>query len=333
LAESPLTLHPSSDGGLRAGPPPAAAVQHCIAQTVGVNGGAFCAYGNPADFATDQRRDDALSLCFETEPVERELELLGRPDVGLTVASDRPTAFVFARLCDVAPDGSSTLITRGLLNLCHRRGHERPEPLVPGEPVEVTIPLRSTGYAVPVGHRLRLALSTCYWPWMWPSPEPVTITLRTGAASLLHVPVRTPQRDEPELKPFEPPAHAPALAVEQLRARRPEHLIGYDPASGELGVRIRRDFGGGKRLPSGMEYSEYDPTTLTIREGDPLSAKVVCERRIRMRRGEWSTRIELKSTMTCSLHGYLLNTVIDAYEGDTRIHTRTFVRTIPRHCT
>jgi uncharacterized protein len=331
-AEPPLTLHLAEDG-LHADPGPHIMLTHCSAQTLGLDGGAFCAYGNPADFATDQRRDDALSLSFDTEPLELPIELLGQPIVRLTVAGDRPTAFVFGRLCDVAPDGSSTLITRGVLNLCHHRGHDRPEPLQPGDPIEVTVPLRSTAYAIPAGHRLRLALSTCYWPWMWPSPEPVTITLSTGPGSRLQLPVRTPRAEDEALRPFEPPAHASPLPVTPLRARHPEHLIAHDPATGEVTVRIRRDFGGGQHLPSGMEYSEYDPTTLTIRDGDPLSAKAVCERRIEMRRGRWSARIELSSTMTASAHEYLLTTVIDAYERDTRVHTRVFERTIPRHCT
>lgn len=191
--------------------------------------------------------------------------------------------------------------------------------------------MRSTAYAIPAGHRLRLALSTCYWPWMWPSPEPVTITLSTGDSSL-DLPVRTPNPQDARLRPFEPPEHGPELPVVQLRARRPEHLLGYDPASGAHTVRIRRDFGGGKRLPSGLEYDEYDPTTLTIHDGDPLSAHVVCKRRIQMRRGEWSTRIELESTMTADAEHYLLSTVINAYERHTRIHTHTFARTIPRNC-
>jgi putative CocE/NonD family hydrolase len=331
--EPPLTLYLGETGLDTTPPRNSALTTHCSAQTVGLDGGAFCAYGNPADFATDQRRDDALSLCFDGEPLEHKIELLGQPAVRLTVASDRPSAFVFARICDVAPDGSSTLITRGVLNLCHSRGHDQPEPLVPGVPVEVTIPLRSVGYAVPAAHRLRLALSTCYWPWMWPSPEPVTITVRTGGGAQLLLPARTPHPQDRELKPFEPPAHASPLPVVALRARQPEHLIRHDPATGELTVRIRRDFGGGQRLPSGMEYSEYDPTTLTIHDDDPLSAKAVCERRIEMRRGEWSTRIELKSTMTCTAHDYRLSTLIDAYERDTRVHTRAFARTIPRHYT
>ena len=39
------------------------------------------------------------------------------------------------RLCDVAPDGASLLVTRGLLNLTHRDSHAEPEPLEPGMPL------------------------------------------------------------------------------------------------------------------------------------------------------------------------------------------------------
>ena len=63
-----------------------------------------------------------------------------------------------------------------MLNLTHRDGHDRVDPIVPGVPVRVRVPMQSTSYAVPAGHALRLALSPTYWPWIWPSPEPVTLT-------------------------------------------------------------------------------------------------------------------------------------------------------------
>ena len=69
--------------------------------------------------------------------------------------ADRPVAFAAVRLCDVAPDGSSALIARGVLNLTHRDGHDRVVPLVPGEPVSVRVPMQSTAYAIPAGHGLR----------------------------------------------------------------------------------------------------------------------------------------------------------------------------------
>ena len=82
----------------------------------------------------DQREDDALSLCFDSEPLVRahrdprstRSERWSSPRTG-------PSPFVVARLCDVAPDGRVTRVSYGMLNLTHRAGHEAWEPLVPGQ--------------------------------------------------------------------------------------------------------------------------------------------------------------------------------------------------------
>ena len=43
----------------------------------------------------------------------------------------------------------------------------------------------------PAGHRIRLALSTTYWPMVWPAPETATVTIFGGT---LDLPVRPAQR-------------------------------------------------------------------------------------------------------------------------------------------
>jgi hypothetical protein len=278
----------------------------------------------------DQRRDDALSLSLDSEPLSERLEIFGKAEVRLRVAVDRPVAFAMARLCDVWPDGSSTMIARGVLNLCHRAGHDRPQPLTPGEPVDVTISMKSVGYAVPAGHRLRLAISTSYWPWLWPSPEPVTLSIFTGGTSVLRVPVRAPQDADGALPAFGPAEQAPPLEVTWRRARNPTQTVHVDQASGETRYLLMRDFSGARRHPNGLEYGDYDPVTLTIREGDPLSARVTVERNIEQRRGDWCVRIEVRSEMTADAADYRVSTSIDAYEGDTRVHTRTHVARVPR---
>ena len=48
-------------------------------------------------------------------------------------------------LSDVAPDGSSFLVSAGVLNLTHRRSHADPEPLVPSVDEEARIPLKRAG--------------------------------------------------------------------------------------------------------------------------------------------------------------------------------------------
>ena len=147
----------------------------------GLDSGVWCADGNEADAAVDQRADDGRSLSFTSAPLPERIELLGNARVELELESDRPVAQLTARLCDVAPDGASLLVTRGVLNLTHRDSHEHPAPLEPGERTRVVVELDGIAQAIPAGHRLRLALSPAYWPWLWPAPEPVTLAVHTAA--------------------------------------------------------------------------------------------------------------------------------------------------------
>ncbi len=179
-------------------------------QSCGTEAGAWTAEGQSADLAGDQRPDDAFSLTFDSEPLEEPLEILGFPEAVLELAVDRPNALVAVRLCDVFPDGTSALVTRGLLNLTHRDSHEHVSPLEPGRRYEVRVPLDVMAYAVPAGHRLRVAVSPTYWPWAWPSPEPVTLTLYSGR---LDLPERPPRAEDAQLPDFGRPESAPSLAV------------------------------------------------------------------------------------------------------------------------
>src|SRR5207248_11774344 len=135
----------------------------------GLLAGDWCPYGAPEELPPDQRAEDGLCLCWTGPPLAEQLEILGFPEAVLTVAADRPSALVCVRLCDVAPDGNSTLVTRGLLNLTHRGGHDEPRPLEPGRRELVRVDLKAIGQVVPAGHQLRVAVSTAYWPWAFPS--------------------------------------------------------------------------------------------------------------------------------------------------------------------
>jgi uncharacterized protein len=328
--EPPLAFVLDADG-LTPEPTGDAALVHTSPQTVGLDAGAWCAYGNPADLPVDQRRDDARSLTFDSAPVAERFEMLGQPIVTLRVSADRPRAFVAARLCDVAPDGASTIITRGFLNLCHPDDHEHARDVPVGEPFDVRIAMKSVACAVPAGHRVRLAVSTSYWPWLWPSPEPVALTVHTGGASTLELPVRTPHALDDALAPLGPPEIAPRLAVEILDPARPRHEVTEDVVAGTTTFVMSRRFAGARRFPSGLEYRDDDPITFTITGDDPLSPTVECRRRIEVARGDaWSTRIEVLATMTSDATDYHVSTVCEAFEGDELVHTRTATASIPR---
>ncbi|MBL9046167.1 MAG: CocE/NonD family hydrolase, partial [Tabrizicola sp.] len=171
----PRALHPVGRA-LRDKPQPGTAAI-CSPLWVGIAAGEIGRYGADADWPTDQREDDAGSLVWMTDPLPERLEILGAPKLRLRVASDKPLALIAARLNDVALDGASTRVTVGLMNLTHWQGHDRPQALIPGEPVEVTVELDDIAHAFPAGHRIALSLSSSYWPIAWPSPEAATLTL------------------------------------------------------------------------------------------------------------------------------------------------------------
>ena len=108
----------------------------------------------------DQRADDAVSLCFDSEPLADPLAFLGAPVVVLRVASDRPVAQLSVRLSEVRADGAVTLVSFGVLNLTHDARHERVTPLVAGEPVTARVQLNDSAYRFAAGSRVRVAVAT-----------------------------------------------------------------------------------------------------------------------------------------------------------------------------
>ena len=215
----------------------------------------------------------------------------------LTLASDRPAALVCVRLCDVAPDGSSLLVTRGLLNLTHRDGHERPEPLVPGERYTVTVRLNSIAHAFAPGHRLRVAVSPTYWPWAWPSPDPVTLTVEDG---LLRLPARAPQPDDDRLAPFAPPEAAEAIASELEPVPGYGRVVAHDVATGRYEITWGQDFRHGSGSSSGAgSRSAYTASTRSR-----SSTAVPCRPRRarsgprRSARDDWRVRIEVETSLS-----------------------------------
>lgn len=303
------------------------------AQSVGRAGGSWCPFGYGGDLPIDQAEDDRRSLVWESEPLAERREILGAPEVELRLASDRPAAFVAVRLVDVAPDGSAARITYGLLNLAHRDGRETPRPLVPGEPFAVGLALRHVAWAVPAGHRLRLAVSTAYWPIAWPSPEPVTLTVWGGG---LRVPIRPPRAADDLLPPL-PPWPEEAIEPSPDPERDPaEFGCEHDAATGEVCHHWRHGFAadGGPEMDDiaaiGLEVGHAMSETARVRDDDPLSAEVEVEHRLRLRRPGWEVSIETSTRMTATADDFRLRTRLVAREGERLAVERSWDQRIPR---
>jgi putative CocE/NonD family hydrolase len=320
-----------ADGGL--GEPDApAALSHAGTLLSGSDSPVWCPHGSPGDFAPDQRGEDGRALTFTSPPLAEPIDLLGQPEVTVTLSVDRPQALLAARLCAVAPDGASTLVSWGLLNLTHRDSHAQPQPLVPGQPYTVTVRLNATGQRLPAGCRWRLALSPDYWPMAWPSPEPVTLTVHTGGASRLTLPTRPPQPGDAALPAFAPPESAAPPPLEVTRTGRRERTFQRDIVTGKLVSTSVADDGGVRFLDNGEVMDAALVDTYTIYEGQPLTAHVQSDWRLALSRGDWRVRIETRSIMTCDAHSFHVTNTLGAFEGEARIYARTWSQRIPRDC-
>ena len=321
------------DGGLlRQGHVVETAVQSRSPQSVGLAAGEWCAF-DESEAAGDQRDDDARSLTFDSEPLDARLEMLGTAVAILEVAVDRSQAFLAVRLNDVAPDGSSVRATYGVLDLTHRTGHEHPEPLEPGRRYTVRVALNHAAYAFAPGHRIRLAISTAYWPVVWPSPAPVQLTVFTGA-SRLEVPVRPPAPEDERLPRFAEPEAAPAPAYRELRPTRAERTVERE---GDEVVYTVTSTGGafraggpGRMEEIDLEIEESSVRRYRIRDDDPLSARAEVVQRMALRRGPWAVRVESRASFWASRERFELRAAIEAWEGERVVASRSWERSIPR---
>ena len=143
------------------------------------------------DLTADQRAADAYSLVYDSSPLTEDIAILGRANTRLNVSSSAPQADWFARLSDVAPDGTVTLLTGGGINGAQRESQSDPIDLEAGKTYSLDIRLHLTSWVFPKGHRIRLAISNSWWPTIWSTPYAMTTSLYLGGsdASRLVLPV------------------------------------------------------------------------------------------------------------------------------------------------
>jgi hypothetical protein len=293
-------------------------------QHLGMHSGEFFPMGLNAEMPGDQAPDDALSVCFDGPELSQPLDLLGAARVTLRVASDRPLGFVVARLCDVAPDGSSVRIAHGMRNLCHRDSMEHPAPMVPGEVVEFAFDIDQMAYRLTPGHRLRLALSNSCWPFVWPSPEPARLTLTGGT---LDLPVH--DGTAPGWQP--PPAeHAAPWAHRVIRPPKTRRVIEEDLIAGTRALVVEDDLGDTENLAHGLVTGETMTERWEIAPADPLSARAVHTWEQRLSRGDWRVRTEARAEMTATATHLRMRARLTAWDGETRVFTRDWDEEVER---
>jgi predicted acyl esterase len=206
----------------------------------------------------DQTKDDAKSLCFTSDPLAEQRLVVGAPRAALRVEVPEDEEVRLAvKLCDVDPQGRSTLITSGWCRI----------PAGPAREVEAEVELYPTAYAVAAGHCVRWAIAGSDFPRIWPTATEPTIAILAPSSFTV------PFADEASLPHLDAPLPdvaadraGPLLSAEPVcRFVRDEAAKRFSVTAG-VNVKVALEQGG--------TFSLENLLTASIAGGVPMSAHV-----------------------------------------------------------
>lgn len=293
----------------------------------GLFAGKWCSYSNTPDLPHDQREEDGGALVFTTDPLEETLEILGAPVVEFSLSASEPVAMIAVRLSDMRPDNKVTRVTYGVLNLTHRDSHAQPSPLEPGKTYRVRIQLNGIAQRFPRGHRLRLAVSSSYFPLAWPPPKSTQLKIHTGCSRLI-LPAR---RSKPQEISFPEPESTPTGKKNQVREGHHDWRVIRELDKDISTLEVINDNGvyylEGPDLTieqSMREWYSYQADDFSSARGETLAVRTY-------QRGEWSIRTTTRTVLTCDDRNFYLDAELDAFEGKRRVFSRNWNRIIKRN--
>ncbi|WP_395571868.1 CocE/NonD family hydrolase [Streptomyces sp. BK79] len=298
--------------------------------SVGQFAGKWASYNAPPDLPYDQREEDGGSLVFETAPLDERVEILGSPTLDLDLSVDEPVAMVAARLSDVSPDGAATRVTYGLLNLTRLDSAEQPEPLVPGRRYRATVHLNGVAQSFPPGHRIRLSLSSSYWPLAWPPPKPAMLSVHEGSSSLT-LPVRPPEKaDDAQAAPFGEPEGTPPIATTTLAPPEERWDVKRDLVNYHAELETVKDRGTVRFEEIGLDVGRRAYERYASVADDFTSVSGESTWTMGFRRDDWDVRVVTHTRLTCDEDRFFVDATLDGYESGRRVFSRTWNETVPR---
>ncbi len=294
---------------------------------LGTAGGEIMPMGWGADLPGDQQSDDARALSFDSEVLSNGLTILGTPSLSLRLTAGESSGCCVARLSDVAPDGQATRIAFGALNLRLRQGIGDPQPITPGEVMDVTLSLGAVAHRLAPGHRLRLALSTSYWPLLWPSRDALALTLDPSGSALRLPLLPVEARD---WSGFGPPDGVTPLDRRQLEPPESHRLVTRDNANATTSYEVTDKAALVLAEDSGLCSGGETSRRYSVADEDPAAARLEILRRLSVSRDDWQVSTETEVTFWGDQSDYITEARIAAWEGEDLLIERSFRSRTPR---
>jgi putative CocE/NonD family hydrolase len=293
----------------------------------GLFAGKWCSYSATPDLPHDQREEDGGALVFTSEPLAEPLDILGAPVLELELSANQPVAMVAVRLSDMRTDNKVTRVTYGVLNLTHRNSHASPSPLEPDKIYRVRMQLNDVAQTFPKGHRLRIAVSSSYFPLAWPPPQSTQLKIHT-ANSFLRLPVRRPREEEVQFPEAEMSASGQQKQLTEIHHNwRVIRDLGKDVSMLEVindnGTYLLEDIDLNVQRKSEEWYS-YQGDNFNSARGETLWTRG-------FKRDEWQVKTITRAALYCDSEYFYLDAELDAYEGDKRVFSNNWNRRIKRN--
>ena len=293
-------------------------------QTIGLNGGTWL-----GGISSDQQEDDSKSLTFDTAILTEDIEIVGNPQLEIELSVDKPMAFVAVRLNEVEPDGSSWRVCRVVQNLAHRLDLATPLPIEPGQRYTVKLDMGFTAYKFKVGNRIRISISTSYWPMIWPSPEPVTLEIHTGKGAL-SLPIRTSNNQSSATPLYPDSGVQPNSKHVIVSAGKYSNDVNYDPIEGIHEIKKEWQSGETNLHPINTIKSSSGSESLTISVGNPLSASYAITSEAALSRDGWHVSLRSSTTVTATKDNFNVGVKLEAFHGTRKVFSKTWEKIVKR---
>jgi putative CocE/NonD family hydrolase len=319
------TLHLGADGRLEESPGEAGDDLLEYDARVGVTAGLWSGglqFGQPGD----QRPDEALSAVYTSAPLDDPLTIIGRAVADLAFTTTASVLGFSVSVSDVAPDGTSHLVAKGMLNGTRRHSLTDPEPLAPGERTDLRVEVDCAAWRFEAGHRIRVAIANADWPNVWPTPEPATSRLHRGPDGCrITLPV------VPLEGSAEPPAYLPSpveLGRHALRTPPPKWEVAHDLLTRRASVRIREE--GEERINATTSvHRDYEIETV-VDADRPAQTTAYGRHSSTIRRpGQETTAISTVLLEGAATH-FHLTIDLEVRVNGMQHHTRQWTASVPR---
>ena len=301
----------------------------CSPETTGFGAGQFFPFGPEEDFPTDQKLDDAHSLIFDTDEFKEDADILGQPTLTINLSADKPIANAFIRVSVVHPNGDVRRISYTPINMNHDENHEDVFPLSNNEIRNFTIMLDMIGERIHKGAKIRLSVSSAYFPMFWPNPEHTTIRVHTKGSSLT-LPILN-DADE-FINDFSQNEGGKPLAKTDLKNGVYKRDISFDAKTGAITTTLT-DFSGVSRFDAhGLEMEMNNTDRMSIHPTNPSCAMLESTFTSTWSRGDaWKCKSFSKQVLTCDKENFYLDVQIKVWEGKTEIFADSYKTTITRN--